>query len=367
MSGEERVRSLVELAVESELDQLIVGDLVRPGDTGRDAGADLFWLTGFGGTSGLGLVGPDERLFITDFRYAERAEREVSGGFERQVATAQLVPALAERLAGRVGYDETKTSVRSLQRLEELAPDGIELVAAAGLVERLRRRKDALEVTAIAEAARLADEVFEWLLARGVTGRAEREVALAASQRMRELGAADPSFPPIVASGPGSALPHHEPGEREVRSGELLLIDMGAIVDGYCSDCTRTFAVGEVDDEQRDVYELVRRAQEDALAAAVAGRSARAADAAARDPIALAGHGERFGHGLGHGVGIEVHEAPRISQRSDDTLAQGDVVTIEPGVYLPGRYGVRIEDLVVIGEIELRNMSSVSKELQVVG
>jgi len=242
----------------------------------------------------------------------------------------------------------------------------VELVPAGGLVERLRRHKDQGELRAIGEAARLADQAYEWVFERGVVGRTEREIMLAAHERMRELGADDPSFPAIVAAGENSALPHHDSSGREVRGGEFLLIDMGAIVDGYCSDCTRTVATGDLDEEAREVYELVRAAQQAALGGLRAGISARDADAVARDPIDAAGLGERFGHGLGHGVGLEVHEAPRLSRKSDHTLEPDDVVTVEPGVYLPGRFGVRIEDLVAVTEDGCRNFSGFSKELLVV-
>jgi Xaa-Pro aminopeptidase len=328
--------------------------------------SNLRWLTGFSGTSGLAVVGPERRTFVTDFRYAERAAREVSEDFERTIAERELVPAAVALLSGRVGYDDAQTSVKSLRHLEELVGDGVELAASGGLVERLRRKKDEAELEAIAKAARLTDQVYDWIFERGVIGRTEREIMLAAHQRMRELGAQDPSFPAIVGAGENSALPHHESSGREVRSNELLLIDMGAIVDGYCSDCTRTVATGELHADARDVYELVRSAQEEALGAIRAGVQARDADAAAREPITAAGHGERFGHGLGHGVGLEVHEAPRLSRKSDQTLEAGDVVTVEPGVYLPGRFGVRIEDLVTVTDDGLRNLSAFAKELLVV-
>jgi Xaa-Pro aminopeptidase len=190
---------------------------------------------------------------------------------------------------------------------------------------------------------------------------------LDAHQRMRELGAEDPSFPAIVAASENSALPHHDSSEREIGAGEVVLIDMGAIVDGYCSDCTRTVVTGEVDDETREVYEVVRSAQAAALEAIGPGTGGREADAVARDAITEAGYGEQFGHGLGHGVGIQVHEAPRLSKRFDDTLEAGDVVTVEPGVYLPGRFGVRIEDLIAVTDDGIRNLSTVPKELRVVG
>jgi len=182
---------------------------------------------------------------------------------------------------------------------------------------------------------------------------------------MRELGG-DPSFPAIVAAGPNGALPHAEPGEREIGRGELVVFDMGAKLDGYCSDGTRTYATGEPGESARGVYEVVREAQLAALGAIEAGAGGEAVDAVARRVIEAAGHGDRFGHGLGHGVGLEVHEAPRLSPRSEDVLAPGEVVTVEPGVYLPGQLGVRIEDLVVVTEDGHRNLSGLPKDLQLV-
>jgi Xaa-Pro aminopeptidase len=367
VTADSRADRLAALVAGEGLNQLLVGDLVTPSETGREAGASLRWLTGFTGSSGLVIIGAKERLFFTDFRYVERAEREVAPEFERVVIERGLISDAAKRLHGRVGYDDAHTSVKNLGKLTELAPEGVELVAATGLVERLRRHKDEAELAAIAEAARLADEVYEWIFAQDLVGRTERDVMLAAHQRMRELGAEDPSFPAIVGAGENSALPHHESSEREIRAGEILLIDMGAIVDGYCSDCTRTVAIGEVDEEARQVYEVVRSAQAKALDAVKAGVSGREGDAVARDEIIAAGYGDEFGHGLGHGVGIEVHEAPRLSKRSEETLEPGDVVTVEPGIYLPGRFGVRIEDLVTVTENGVRNLSSVPKELRILG
>ena len=366
MSGSSRAERLAALVAQEGLDQLLVGDLVRLGDSAPDAISSLRWLTGFSGTSGLAIVGADDRLFLTDFRYRERAEREVAAEFERATVERELLAGAARRLRGRVGYDDANTSVKNLRKLQDLVAEGVELVAAGGLVERLRRHKDDDELGAIAEAARLADQVYEWLFERGVVGRTEREIMLDAHQRIRELGADDPSFPAIVAAGENSAVPHHASSEREVRAGELLLIDMGAIVDGYCSDCTRTVAAGEIHGDPLEVYELVRSAQVIALEAIRAGVAARDADSVARDPIVAAGHGEHFGHGLGHGVGLEVHEAPRLSQKSDQTLEVGDVVTVEPGIYLPGRFGVRIEDLVTITDDGCRNFTSFPTDLRVV-
>ena len=357
-----RADRLAEVVAERELDLYVVGDLVTPGESGRDAIADVFWLTGFSGTSGVCVVGPDRRDFLTDFRYTERAEREVAAEFDRVTVDRQLVPALAERLRGRVGYDDGHTSVRILGRLEEGLPAGAELVAAHGLVEPLRRRKDARELHAITEAAKLADQVYGWLLEAGLEGRTERQVARAAEGRIRELGA-EPAFPPIVAAGENGAIGHHDASEREILAGELVVIDMGALFDGYCSDCTRTVAAGEPGGEEREVYELVAEAQEAGLAAIRAGSGCREADAAARQIIDAAGYGERFGHGLGHGVGIQVHEVPTLNKRSEQTLEEGDVVTVEPGVYLPGRFGVRIEDLVAVTDAGCTVLTHFGKEL----
>jgi Xaa-Pro aminopeptidase len=358
-----RAERLSEAVSGAGLDSLLVGDLVRPGDSGRDAIADLTWLTGFTGTSGLALLGEGQRLFVTDFRYAQRAERELPAGFELLVAEQNLVETISGRLSGRVGFDPRATSVREHARISEAAPDGVELTPRGGLVEPLRRVKDEAEIAAIAAAAELTDQAYLELEESGFGGRSEREVALWAESRMRELGASAPSFPPIVAAGPNGSLPHAEPGERQVSTGDMVVVDMGAILDGYCSDCTRTYGCGAVGNAERDVYETVLDAQLAGLEALRPGLAGREVDAAARERIEAAGHGERFGHGLGHGVGIAVHEAPRLSQRSEDDLLAGDVVTVEPGIYIPGEFGVRIEDLVVVEETGPRSLSGRPKQL----
>lgn len=366
MSAESRAERLAALVQEAELDSVFVGDLVRPGDSSPEANANIRWLTGFTGSSGFAIVGRDRREFFTDFRYTERAKDEVSADFERETLTGRLVAEIAKRFEGRIGFDEDATSVASLRKLEGGLPEGVTLVPATGLVERLRRVKDAHEVEAIAEASRLADEVFEWLADRGLAGKTEKEVALSAHARLRELGA-EPAFPAIVGSGPNGALPHSEPGERVIEAGELVVVDMGARLDGYCSDGTRTWATGEVSERAREVYELVRRSQELSLGAIKAGVGGAEADRVSRDPIQEAGHGDEYGHGLGHGVGMEVHEAPRLGKTSEDVLVEGDVVTVEPGVYVPGEFGVRIEDLVVVEGAGIRNLSATTKDLRVVG
>ncbi len=338
---------------ERELDQILVTELVN-----------VRYLTGFTGTNGACICGSDTRLFLTDFRYTERAATEVEG-WETITVSDDWLAGIAGHLHGRIGFEDDHVSVRLLERLKGKLADGVEPVAAGGAVEKLRRIKDEGELEAIAAASALADEVWTWSLERGLAGRSEREVARAAEARIRELDA-EPSFPTIVAAGQNGALPHAEPGDREIGSGELVVFDMGAKLDGYCSDGTRTFAVGEPGEEGRAVYETVRAAQAAALEAISAGVGGEELDRVAREAIAEAGHGDRFGHGLGHGVGLEVHEAPRVSPRSDDVLESGEVVTIEPGIYLPGKLGVRIEDLVVVSDGGCRNLSGLPKELQLV-
>ena len=349
----ERGDRLAGLVAERELDLAVITHLVN-----------VRYLTGFSGTNGACVCGGDTRLFFTDFRYTERADAEVEG-WEVIVVEEDWLGGIAARLSGRTGFEDEHLSVRAMRRLEEKLPDGVELVAAGGDVERLRRVKDEAELRAVAAASEMADDIWRWNLERGLGGRTERDVARASEARIRELGG-EPSFPAIVAAGPNGSLPHAEPGDREIGSGDLVVFDMGAKLDGYCSDGTRTFAVGEPSEEAREVYEVVRGAQQAALDAVRPGIGGESLDEVAREIIESAGHGEHFGHGLGHGVGLEVHEGPRVSRRSEDVLAAGEVVTIEPGVYLPGELGVRIEDLAIVTEDGYENLSSLPKELRIV-
>jgi Xaa-Pro aminopeptidase len=355
-----RISRVRELMMERELDVLLVTDLVN-----------LRWLTGFTGTNGAAIVGAGEegaRRFITDFRYLSQAATEIGDDWEREI-TQELIPRLADRLprdAARAGFDDATMSVRDHARLHDLAPEDVELVPAGGLVEELRAIKDHAELEKIRAATRLADAAMREVLGRGLAGRTERDVAIDLEFTMRRLGAEAPSFPPIVAAGAHGALPHAAPRAVEIPAGAMVVVDWGAQLDGYASDCTRTFATGEPDPRDREVYELVRRAQEEALAAVRPGPTGREVDAVAREIIAAAGHGEHFGHGLGHGVGLAVHEGPRLGQTSDTELAAGMVVTVEPGVYVPGAVGVRIEDLVAITHDGNEILTSLPKELQVV-
>jgi Xaa-Pro aminopeptidase len=350
-----RADRLVDRLRERELDLLLVTNLVN-----------VRYLSGFTGTNGLCVIGPEERVFLTDFRYVERAQAEVPD-FERMRGKQDLLGDAAVRLSGRVGFEDQHMSVRQHERLRGLVPEGVELVAAGGIVEELRAVKEPEELRAMREAAKLADDMYEYIQERGLVGRTEREVAVDVEREMRERGAEDPSFPSIIAAGPNGALPHATPGDAEIEADTLVIVDMGCRVDGYCSDCTRTFATGSLSDEAGSVYELVLAAQEESLAAVRASADCREVDAVARDRISAAGYGEQFGHGLGHGVGLEVHEAPRLAATVNGTLASGNAVTVEPGVYVPGAFGVRIEDLVVVTDDGSEVLSHFPKPLITLG
>jgi Xaa-Pro aminopeptidase len=361
----ERVARLRERLAEHDVDALLV---TQP--------FNVRYLTGYTGSNGVAVVRADEsgpNRFHTDFRYLTQASQEVVPAFERQIAdSGELVEPAARTLVAdgirRLGFDDCHMTVRGHAKLGDVLGSAVELVAAGGLVEELRAVKEPGEVDKIRAAAALVDEVLAWMVERGVVGRTERELAADLEHEMMRRGAEEPSFRSIVASGDGSALPHAQPRDVEIAAGTLLTIDMGARLDGYCSDCTRTFATGEIDGEAREVYELVRRAQKAGLDALRPGPKGRDVDAAAREVIAEGGHADGFGHGLGHGVGLEVHEAPRLAKLTGVVpLVAGNVVTVEPGVYMPGRWGVRIEDLTVVTEDGCEVLTHFGKELQVIG
>jgi Xaa-Pro aminopeptidase len=356
MSG--RAQRAIELLPDAGIDALLVTDLIN-----------VRYLTGYTGSNGLALIGESVCAFVTDFRYVEQAAAEVAPEFDRRRGERDLLEAVEEPLPGgpvRLGFEEAHMSVRAYRRLREVLPEKVELVGVVDVIERLRAVKEPAEVDSMRSAAALADDALRWLLERGLVGRTERELALDLEQRMRSQGAEDPSFPAIVAAGAHGALPHASPRDVEIPSGELVVIDWGARVDGYNSDCTRTVGAGAVGDDAASVYGVVLEAQLAGVGAVRPGAGGRELDAAARDLIEAAGYGSEFGHGLGHGVGLEVHENPRLSQRSDDVLAAGNAVTVEPGIYLPDRFGVRIEDLVIVAEDGCEILSSIGKELTVV-
>jgi Xaa-Pro aminopeptidase len=339
---------------------------------------DVRYLAGFTGSNGVALMAggggggeAGSHRFLTDFRYSTQSAEQVPEVFAREIVAGDMLAAVATALAeggGRLGYDEAHLTVKAHRRLTELLGQAWELVPCTGVVERLRAIKEPAEISRIRAAAELADEALRDTLEAGIVGRSERDVAIDLELRMRRLGADAPSFSSIVAAGANGALPHAEPRDTEIPRDVLVTIDWGALHEGYCSDCTRTYATGErLPELARETYETVLRAQERGLAAVRAGPTGREVDAVAREVIEQAGQGAHFGHGLGHGVGMEVHEGPRLSQTAgDEPLRAGHVVTVEPGIYIPGRLGVRIEDLVVVGAEGQEVLTSLPKELTVV-
>jgi Xaa-Pro aminopeptidase len=352
-----RFDALLAAVAERDLDALLVSNLVN-----------VRWLTGFTGSNAAAVAGAAQRRFLTDFRYLTQAAEQLDAEWERELST-DLLKRVADGLpAGplRLGFDDADLTVRQHAQLAEHVGDEVQLVAAGGVLEDLRAVKDAAEIDAIRAAARLADAAFEEVVGAGIVGRTEREVALDLEIAMRRRGAQAPSFPPIVAAAEHGARPHAEPRDVPIPAGTLVVVDWGAQLDGYASDCTRTVATGELDPRDRAIYQLVLRAQEAALDAVRPGPTGREVDAIARAIIDEAGHAEHFGHGLGHGVGLEVHEGPRLSKLGNDPLAAGNIVTVEPGVYVPGAIGVRIEDLVAVTADGREVLSGLPKALRTV-
>jgi Xaa-Pro aminopeptidase len=324
---------------------------------------NVLYLSGFASSNAALLVRPGGATTLyTDFRYIESA-REVEG-VDAQLARRSLMAHLGELLEGSIQFEADVLPYLEWQRL---STGKATFVPTAGVVEALRVLKDEQEVAAVTRAARVADRALEALTAETWVGRSERELAW----RLRELshahGADDQAFDSIVASGPNGALPHAHPTDRIVDRGTLVTVDWGVKVDGYFSDCTRTFSTGSLPDRLREIYTVCLEAQQLACDGLRAGMSGVDADAVARGPIAEAGFGDAFGHGLGHGVGLEIHEAPRLSTESTDVLEVGQVVTIEPGIYLSGVGGVRIEDLAVVRADGLELLTGFPKELVEVG
>lgn len=328
------------------LDALLVTDL-----------NNVRYLSGFSGSNGALLVFADEReaVLATDGRYRTQAAEQAAGleiAIERAVAR-HLVGLAAEAGVHKLGFESNVVTVDGFDALTgelEERDGATELVRAAGTVEALREVKDAGEVALLRLACEAADAALSDLVARGGLrpGRTEREVARDLEALMLDHGADAVSFETIVAAGPNSAIPHHRPTGATLADGDFVKIDFGALVAGYHSDMTRTFVLGTPADWQLEIYQLVADAQRAGREALRAGASLREVDGAARQIIADAGYGENFGHGLGHGVGLQIHEAPGIGATSVGTLLAGSVVTVEPGVYLPGRGGVRIEDTLVV-------------------
>lgn len=357
--------ALRSLLVENEIDGLLVTDLVN-----------IRYLTGFTGSNAALLVhswdtpGAEDRTVIaTDGRYHTQVGRQVPDLCAEiaRASTRRVVELACEWQFGRVGYESHIVTVDQHRGFEELGT-GLELVATPGLVEQLRMVKDDYEIDRLRAACAVGDEALGALLAAGALrpGRTERQVARDLEWAMFERGAEAIAFETIVAAGANSAVPHHRPTEAVLATGDFVKIDFGAVVGGYHSDMTRTFVLGRPADWQREVYELVFQAQRAGREALGPGAPVADVDAAAREVIAAAGHGSLFVHGLGHGVGLRIHEAPGIAKTGTGTLQSGVAVTVEPGVYFPGRGGVRIEDTLVVRDGGAELLTHTAKDLTVV-
>jgi Xaa-Pro aminopeptidase len=315
------------------------------------------YLIGLESSNAALLIEPDRLRLFTDSRYREKAQ-----GLDAEVVEVprNLYTGLPEHLPQTVEFEAEHMTYADWAMLDAA---GIELVARHELLEGIRAVKEDEELAAISRASAITNECFERLAEEPFVGRTERELAWWIESLMHELGGDGPAFDVIVAAGANGALPHATPGDRVIEAGQTVVVDAAAQFGGYCSDCTRTFATGELPAELARSYDVCLRGQEAALAAVRAGAGGREVDTVAREVIAAEGLGELFGHGLGHGVGMEIHEQPRLRPESEDVLAAGGVVTVEPGIYHPGLGGIRIEDLVVIGDGGPEVLTTFTKEL----
>jgi len=322
------------------------------------------YLSGFTGSDGVLLITQDRAMLATDFRYYEQVKMQAPD-FElvrvQEGMTETLSVQVAALAPARLGFESHVLTVKTYEERRSAIPD-VEWVATSGLVEELRVVKDEGEIAAIEQAVRIADEAMQHIQGWVRPGVTERQVAWELEVHMRTHAAQKLSFDTIVASGPNGAMAHAVPSDRPIQVGDPMVIDMGCVLDGYCSDITRSFCLGMASDRYREVWDTVLQAQLAAEKAIAPGMTGAEADAIARGIIYGAGYEGMFGHGLGHGVGLAVHEKPRASQTSDDVLAPGMVVTVEPGIYVPGWGGVRIEDMVVITEDGCRVLTGAPKE-----
>lgn len=319
---------------------------------------NVLYLVGLKSSNAALLVEPDRVRLFSDFRYADAA-RAVEG-VEFEETKRALLKDLSERLSGRIGFEADFVSYSGY---ETLRSGSVEAVPRSGLVEQFRAVKDRDELASIKRACEIADRVFERLADERFIGRTERDIASTLQRFFQEEGAHSVAFEAVVASGPNAARPHARAGDRKIGRGETVVIDSGCSIDGYSSDYTRTFATGSLEDDVKEAYEVVLAAQQAGFGALRAGVSGVEADAAARAVVEGSSFAGTFGHGLGHGLGLEVHETPRLSPESEDVLAPGNVVTVEPGIYLSGRAGIRIEDDVVITEDGFENLTDLRKDL----
>lgn len=351
---DKRIRQLRGLLKELGIESLII-----------DGAKNRFYLSGFTGTAGRILFTPDNNYFITDFRYVEQAEKQLEGyeiiKINKDLET-RLLNLLHREGVSKLFFEAEVVNYKQYEKYKE-SLTGIQLEAVTGLINRLRIKKDREEISRIKKAATITDLAFTHILDFIKPGCTEREVALELEFFMKKKGAERNAFDFIVASGKRSSLPHGVASDKVIRDGDFVTMDFGCFYNGYCSDMTRTIVVGKPTKKQRDIYNIVLKAQQEVRKGVKAGMICKDVDAIARDIITDKGYGSRFGHGLGHGIGVEVHEEPRVSYTSDTVLEEGMVITDEPGIYIPGWGGVRIEDDLLITEDGCEVLNDSPREL----
>ena len=358
--------------MDAEKREILQRRISRVRKAAKKSGIELFLVSGeenkrylsmFSSTSFDLVIGQERSWLLTDFRYLEAAS-ETEPLFEVVEVTGEygLKDFLKEKRPASLGIERAVLTVREFDSIRKILPE-CEFIAADGIAEKIRAVKDTQELEKIRHAAGIADRAFSWILGEIRPGVSEKQIAWLLERKMREEGASALSFDTICASGVRSSMPHAHPTEALIQNGDFVTMDFGCVFEGYCSDMTRTVAVGFVSEEQREIYRIVLEAQKHACEKIRAGMTGREADVAARDIISRAGYGKYFGHSLGHGVGLEIHEAPAASPRSSEILEKNMTVTIEPGIYLPKKFGVRIEDLSVVGDTGIINLVNSEKEL----
>lgn len=325
---------------------------------------NLRYLTGFTGTTGLALIGLEEAFFITDFRYTEQAAKQCVG-FEIVKNVGPILEVVADLVESKnienLGFEESFVPFKQYVELEGLLE--VDLIPVSGMVEELREVKDEEEIAIVEKACEIADKAFSHILTYIKPGMTEIQVANELDFYMRSLGASSVSFETIVASGLRSAMPHGVASEKVIEQGDMITIDFGCYYNGYVSDMTRTISLGEPSDKLREVYNVVKEAQQKVLDVAKPGMTGVELDAVARDYIASKGYGEAFGHSTGHGIGLEIHEGPNVSKLAEKAFVPGNIITNEPGIYLPGIGGVRIEDDMLVTENGIKRLTHSEKEL----
>lgn len=354
----ERLERIRAEAARSRLDALLLTNIVN-----------IRYASGFTGSTATVVITPDRAIILVDFRYALQAAEECAG-FEIVQYSADVLKAISELLnemsPRRLGFEAGHVTYSYHKKLRSLLSRDIRLFATERLIERLRLVKDPCEIEKIKNAVAVVDKTFSHIIKHIKPGMTEREVALEIDTFMRKHGADKPGFDTIVAAGPNAAFPHHSPTDAVLQPGQMVKMDFGAALNGYNSDITRTVFLGQPDEKQREIYNIVLDAQLKAIGAIRPGMAGKDADAVAREYIASKGYGDNFGHGLGHSLGIEVHDGPGLSPSSDTVLAPGMVMTVEPGIYIEGWGGVRIEDDIVVTDSGAKILMKSTKKMIVI-